>query len=234
MGSCSYWAGSLLMVNPHGKVYSIFCRVSSSLCAVICKNGEYNGSIDGFTDGFGRYRKGWMDMAHMKMKKYHGLGGMMRINMGKPVYAGRERSGSGVQGEMVNAHLKFHGNDYNAVCLSVGNPNCVFMMEEVAPRKAEGAEPYVNRMNMQLCKVADRENIVMEVYDRGTGDWLASGTGACAAAAAARRMGLADGTVTVHMQGREVRIEIAEDGTIYMTGSAKEMGAFPLAENFSA
>ncbi|MCI9137155.1 MAG: diaminopimelate epimerase [Lachnospiraceae bacterium] len=168
-------------------------------------------------------------------------GSTMRVNMGKPVYAGAEMPLTGLQGEIVNAHLRFHDNDYNTTCLSVGNPNCVIMMEEVTPQKAkdlgpyvEGAEYFPNRTNMQICKVIDRENIAIEIYERGAGYTLASGTGACAAAAAAKRMGLVDDTVTVHMQGGDLLIEMEEDETIYMTGTVGTVGTFTLAENFFA
>ena len=168
-------------------------------------------------------------------------GSTMRVNMGKPVYAGAEMPLTGLQGEIVNAHLRFHDNDYNTTCLSVGNPNCVIMMEEVTPQKAkdlgpyvEGAEYFPNRTNMQICKVIDRENIVIEIYERGAGYTLASGTGACAAAAAAKRMGLVDETVTVHMQGGDLLIGMEEDETIYMTGTVGTVGTFILAENFFA
>lgn len=168
-------------------------------------------------------------------------GSTMRVNMGKPVYAGAEMPLTGLQGEIVNAHLRFHDNDYNTTCLSVGNPNCVIMMEEVTPQKAkdlgpyvEGAEYFPNRTNMQICKVIDRENIAIEIYERGAGYTLASGTGACAAAAAAKRMGLVDETVTVHMQGGDLLIEMEEDETIYMTGTVGTVGTFILAENFFA
>ncbi len=170
-----------------------------------------------------------------------GDGSMVRANMGKPIYAGEGLPLSGLEGEVVNAHLRFHDNDYNTTCLSVGNPNCVIMMEEVTPQKARALGPYVegapyfpNRTNMQICKVIDRENIAIEIYERGAGYTLASGTGACAAAAAAKRMGLVDGNVTVHMQGGDLAIEIQEDGTIYMTGSVGTVGTFTLAENFFA
>lgn len=168
-------------------------------------------------------------------------GSSMRVNMGKPVYAGAEMPLTGLQGEIINAHLRFHDNDYNTTCLSVGNPNCVIMMEEVTPQKAkdlgpyvEGAEYFPNRTNMQICKVIDRENIAIEIYERGAGYTLASGTGACAAAAAAKRMGLVDENVTVHMQGGDLLIEIEEDETIYMTGTVGTVGTFTLAENFFA
>ena len=87
---------------------------------------------------------------------------------------------------------------------------------------------------MQICKVIDRENIAIEIYERGAGYTLASGTGACAAAAAAKRMGLTDDKVTVHMQGGDLLIEMEEDETIYMTGSVGTVGTVILAENFFA
>lgn len=166
-------------------------------------------------------------------------GGLIRVNMGKPVYAGKELPMTGLEGEVVNAHLRFQDNDYNTTCLSVGNPNCVIMLEEVTPQKAKMLGPLVeqasyfpNRINMQLCKVLDRENIAIEIYERGAGYTLASGTGACAAAAAARRMGLVDDRVTVHMPGGNLLVETDEQGNLYMTGKVEEVGSFTVAENF--
>lgn len=168
-------------------------------------------------------------------------GSVMRVNMGKPVYAGPQMPLVGLQGEIVNEHLKFHDNDYNTTCLSVGNPNCVIMMEEVSPQKAKDLGPYVegakyfpNRTNMQICKVIDRENIAIEIYERGAGYTYASGTGACAAAAAAKRMGLVDEKVTVHMPGGNLMIEIDAEETIYMTGIVAAVGSITLAESFLA
>lgn len=168
-------------------------------------------------------------------------GSSMRVDMGRPMYAGPGMKLNGLEGEVVNAHLRFWDNDYNTICLSVGNPNCVIMLEEVTPQKAQALGPYVeqasyfpNRTNMQLCKVIDRKNIVIEIYERGAGYTLASGTGACAAAAAAKRMGLVDNIVTVHMQGGDLIVEIDESDTIYMTGSVEQVGTFTLAEHFFA
>lgn len=166
-------------------------------------------------------------------------GATMRVNMGKPAYAAPQMPLNGLEGEVVNAHLRFWDNDYNTTCLSVGNPNCVIMMEEVTPQKAKELGPYVerspyfpNRMNMQLCKVQDRSHIAIEIYERGAGYTLASGTGACAAAAAARRMGLVDEKVTVQMPGGSLLVEMDKDNTIYMTGSVELVGTFMLAEHF--
>ena len=115
----------------------------------------------------------------------------------------------------------------------------VIMMEEVTPQKAKMLGPFVeqspyfpNRTNMQLCKVIDRKNIAIEIYERGAGYTLASGTGACAAVAAAKRMGLVDNVVTVHMQGGDLTIEIDASDTIYMAGSVEQVGTFTLVDEF--
>jgi diaminopimelate epimerase len=167
-------------------------------------------------------------------------GSNMRVNMGKPSFAGSAFPTVGIQeSEIVNEPLSFDGNFYNATCLSVGNPNCVIMMEDVNAKVAEDLGPYVehsqyfpNRMNMELLKVIDRENLQVENYERGSGYTLAWGTGAVAAAAAARRMGLVDSKVTVHMPGGELIIDVAEDDTMYMTGSVGYVGEFIFAEDF--
>lgn len=169
-------------------------------------------------------------------------GSRMRVNMGSPSFVGAAIPVVGMQdSEVINEPLCFHGNIYNTTCLSVGNPNCVIMMEEIDHKKAIELGPYVehanyfpNRMNLQLLKVLDRGNIQIETYERGAGYTLASGTGACAAAAAAHRMGFTDRQVRVHMPGGELLIELEGDGTIFMTGSVSYVGEIRVSENFLA
>lgn len=194
-------------------------------------------------EGYIREKKFTLDMqaGKVEIEFLKEDGSIMRVNMGKAVYAGPQMPFNGLEGEIVNAHLRFWDNDYNTTCLSVGNPNCVIMMEEITPQKAKSLGPYVEqspyfpkRMNMQLCKVIDRNNIAIEIYERGAGYTLASGTGACAATAAAKRMGLVDDRVTVHMQGGDLTVEIDAADNIYMTGSVKHVGTFTLAEHFFA
>lgn len=168
-------------------------------------------------------------------------GDEMRVKMGKPIFACEQIPVIGLEDEIINVPLLFHGELYNATCVSVGNPNCVIMMEDVSGQKAKALGPYVenaacfpNRMNMQLCHVIDRNHIQVENYERGAGYTLASGTGACAAASAAYRMGLVDGEVHVQMPGGELLIEIEKDFTIYMTGTVCFVGTFLVAEHFLA
>ncbi len=163
----------------------------------------------------------------------------MRVNMGKADFMSTAIPVNGIEHEVINEPLMFHGTLYNTTCLSVGNPNCVIMTEDVSGKAARALGPYVenasyfpNRMNMQLCKVEGRDKLRIEIYERGAGYTLASGTGACAAAATAYRLGLVDRKITVEMPGGTLEIMIAEDGDIYMTGSVKKVGVFTLEENF--
>lgn len=166
-------------------------------------------------------------------------GGRMRVDMGYPEFWAQKIPAVGFGEEIVNEPIFFCDNFYNATCVSMGNPNCVLMMEEVSRKKALKLGPYVenskyfpNRTNMQLCHVIDRAHIQVEIYERGAGYTHASGTGACAAAAASRRLGLVGDSVIVQMQGGELLVEFASDGRIDMTGPVVYIGSITLAEQF--
>ena len=168
-------------------------------------------------------------------------GDLMSVDMGYPEFVAKEIPVVGFEGEIVNEAIFFGDNFYNATCVSLGNPNCVLMLEEVSQKKAMQLGPYVensryfpNRINMQLCQVLDRENIQIEIYERGAGYTYASGTGACAAAAASHKMGFVGDRVTVHMHGGELLVEFARDGRIDMTGPVVYIGSITLAEQFFA
>ena len=119
---------------------------------------------------------------------------------------------------------------YKVTCLSIGNPHCVICMNDLSREKAEQLGPsvenhelFVNRINMQLLKVVDRNNIQIEIWERGAGYTLASGSSSCAAASAAYRLGLADCDINVSMQGGSLQVSIEKDGQIYMTGPVEKV-----------
>jgi diaminopimelate epimerase len=166
-------------------------------------------------------------------------GSCMCVDMGCPVFQAKDIPAVGFGEEIVGEAIFFCDNFYNATCVSMGNPNCVLMLEEVSAKTAQKLGPYVenskyfpNRINMQLCQVLDRKNIQIEIYERGAGYTSASGTGACAATAAMHRMGLVDNAVTVHMHGGELLVEIAADGRIFMTGPVIYIGKITVEEHF--
>ena len=135
----------------------------------------------------------------------------------------------------------FTAHPYRATCVSMGNPNCVIHLDEISKEKAMELGPYVenasyfpNRINMQLCKVMDRGHIRVEIYERGAGYTLASGTGACAAAAASHKLELVDDRIEVTMPGGQLLIEIGEDGSVFLTGEVQKIGTILMAEHFLA
>jgi diaminopimelate epimerase len=150
---------------------------------------------------------------------------LIRINMGKVTFISNEIPVAGERREVVNEPLDINGTPYNVTCLSIGNPHCVIPMAEVSEQIARALGPHVenhkqfpNRINLQIVRVIDRANIDIRIWERGAGYTLASGSSSCAAAAASHRLGLVDNDITVHMPGGTLRIEIAPDGQIQMTG----------------
>lgn len=114
--------------------------------------------------------------------------------------------------------------------VSVGNPHCVVFEQpmtrerlfDLGPRLENHAR-FPKRINVQLAEVDARDRVRALIWERGAGHTLASGTSACAVAAACRDRGLVDGRVTVLMEGGELTIEIAEDLDIVMTGPVEEV-----------
>jgi len=150
---------------------------------------------------------------------------LIKINMGKVTFISTEIPVTGKKREVVNEPLKVCGAEYKVTCLSIGNPHCVIPMEQVSEEKAKELGPFVenhkmfpNRINMQLLKVIDRNNIEIRIWERGAGYTLASGSSSCAAAAAAYKLGLVERKVNVKMPGGNLFIEIDDNGEIYMTG----------------
>ncbi len=166
-------------------------------------------------------------------------GSVMCVDMGPAKFVAKEIPALGFGEEIVGESIFFCDNFYNATCVSMGNPNCVLLLEEISAKKALQLGPYVenskyfpNRINMQLMHVLDRKNIEIEIYERGAGYTYASGTGACAAAAAAHRLGLVEDTLAVHMQGGTLQVRFDEEGHIFMTGPVVYIGKITVAEHF--
>ncbi|MDD3414464.1 MAG: diaminopimelate epimerase [Lachnospiraceae bacterium] len=175
----------------------------------------------------------------VKVEYLNKRGTRIQVDMGKVSFASHQIPVTGPEREVINEPMMFSEKLYNATCLTIGNPHCVIMMEEATKKTAEKLGPYVeadkrfpNRINMQLLRVIDRKTLQIEIYERGAGYTLASGSSACAAAAAAYRMGFVDSCVTVQMPGGELEIEIGSDDTVTMTGSVGYIGEITLAEDF--
>ncbi len=166
-------------------------------------------------------------------------GDRMKVLMGRVTYESGKIPVAGKDRLVIDEPMTFNGRDYRVTCLSIGNPHCVIPMPEISREKACELGKYVGNadcfprgINMQLLKVLDRNNIQIEIFERGAGYTLASGSSSCAAASAAHKLGLAGPNVTVHMPGGELEIEIRPDETVYMTGPVNSIGTVVPAEPF--
>lgn len=169
----------------------------------------------------------------------NGAGSVMRVHMGRASFSAAEVPVAGEVRRVIDEPMNFCGETVRVTCLTVGNPHCVVICEKATRAEAErlgamieSAPQFPERVNVQLLQVLDRQNLKIEIYERGAGYTLASGSAACAAARAAQELGLCDSDVIVHMPGGILQIEIRPDGAIYMTGSARHICRISLTPEF--
>ena len=148
------------------------------------------------------------------------------VDMGKPVFTVPTDGSLPTDRPMVNIPLTVAGKDYAVTCVSVGNPHCVVFTDgidridlpTVGPR-FEYAPAFPERINTEFVRVVNRTTLRMRVWERGNGETLACGTGACAAVAAAVRNGYCDpdADITVKLAGGDLYIHTSDQG-ITLTG----------------
>lgn len=167
-------------------------------------------------------------------------GSRLRISMGKLSFVSEEIPVIGERREVINEDMVFGNNLYPATCVSVGNPHCVIPMQEISKElvckigvHSESARYFPERVNTEIMKVTDRNNIAIETYERGAGYTMATGTGACAAAAVAYKLGLTENKMLVHMPGGDLQVEITDDWNVYITGDVFYIAEIKLSTEFS-
>ena len=127
----------------------------------------------------------------------------------------------------VDIPVTANGTEYRMTCVSMGNPHAVIFLDpegldiEAVGPGLENHPVFPNRANIEFVRVDDRDNVHMRVWERGTGETLACGTGCCATAVACVLNGKTDRKVTVHVLGGDIVVEWNEnDNHVYMTGPA--------------
>ncbi|MDE7132667.1 MAG: diaminopimelate epimerase [Lachnospiraceae bacterium] len=134
----------------------------------------------------------------------------------------------GAKEGVIDEPITVQGKEYKMTCVSMGNPHAVVFMDNVTDLEIEKIGPHFenherfpNRINTEFVKVLDRKTVQMRVWERGTGETLACGTGCCATVVACVLNGLTDDTVTVKLLGGEIEITWdREADLVYMTGPA--------------
>lgn len=167
----------------------------------------------------------------------HDGGASIEVEMGRVSFHSDDIPVTGAPREVLAETLQLDGKTYTFYSATIGNPHVVLPLESVSrelacqlgPQIENDTARFPNRTNVQLLKVIDRNNIQIEIWERGAGYTLASGSSSSAAAAVAYKMGAVDGDVTVHCPGGDIRIRISEDFGITMTGTVTPVGTFNMA-----
>lgn len=152
----------------------------------------------------------------------------VRVDMGEPVFKAKQIPVETDLEEVISASIKVLDKDFTMTCLSMGNPHAVVPVEDVEGFYIEKYGPafesnnlFPKRINTEFIRVIDRKNVEMRVWERGSGETFACGTGACAVAVACARLGLTDREADIKLLGGTLHIEWDEKTNhVFMTGPA--------------
>ena len=140
--------------------------------------------------------------------------------------------------QSIGQELSFNGKTQTVYIADIGNPHCVVVQDEISAKQAkeDGAAielhaNFPNRTNVQFLKIIDRNNIQIEIWERGAGYTLASGSSSSAAAAVAHRIGLCDCDIIVHMPGGQIKIQIGDNYAVRMTGPTTRVALIDFDED---
>lgn len=154
----------------------------------------------------------------------------VKVNMGSPILTAKQIPVVSETEEVLDAPIEVNGDVYRFTAVSMGNPHAIVYMDDVEHLEIEKIGPafeshvfFPDRVNTEFVKVIDNHTVQMRVWERGSGETLACGTGACAVAVASILNGHVDGTqpVTVKLLGGDLEIFWdRDDNLVYMTGPA--------------
>ncbi len=158
-------------------------------------------------------------------------GRISTVDMGQVSFDSARIPVAGPAREVINDTIIVKDRAFTYCAATIGNPHCVIPLPAVSPELAHTYGPllelhanFPRRTNVQFLQVLDRANIRIEIWERGAGYTLASGSSSSAAAAVAHKLGLVDRHVTVHMPGGRIGIEIGDHFAIKMTGAVTRVG----------
>ncbi len=153
---------------------------------------------------------------------------MAKVDMGKPILEPAQIPVKFSKDKMINEPVMVDGKEYHMTCVSMGNPHAVIFVDDVKCLDLEKIGPsfekheiFPERVNTEFIHVIDRHTIDMRVWERGSGETFACGTGTCASVVACVLNGLTEDEVLVHLLGGDLKIHYdREKDTVYMTGPA--------------
>jgi diaminopimelate epimerase len=154
----------------------------------------------------------------------------VRSNMGQPRFERADIPMLGAPGQVLEEAIEIGGETLHVTCANIGNPHAVFFVDDATKVNLSHLGPLVEnhpsfpkRTNVEFVNVVDRGNIVMRIWERGSGITMASGSGSCGSSLACMITGRTDRRVRVHLVYGELTIEWAEDGCVYQQGPATDV-----------
>jgi diaminopimelate epimerase len=157
--------------------------------------------------------------------RVHAGGSMITVQMGRVSFNSQDIPVKGPSREVINETIEVGDEILTFCAATVGNPHCVILREKALAREAKAWGPLIeidprfpNKTNVQFLEIIDPANIRIEIWERGAGYTLASGSSSSAAAAVAHRLGLSGSELTVHMPGGTVDLIVSDTFHITMTG----------------
>jgi len=161
------------------------------------------------------------------------------VEMGTATFLSERIPVTGPSREVVNEYLDVDGQRLTITAVSVGNPHCVVFVPQLEEVELQRMGPllehhpiFPSRTNVQFAEVKSRKRVAILIWERGAGHTLASGSSACAVAAAAVRKGIADRDLTIAMQGGDLQISVGPDWSIRMSGPAEEVYSGTFSDSF--
>jgi len=155
---------------------------------------------------------------------------IVSVDMGKAIFQSGLIPTSFNSEEVIDEIIIANNREFSVNCVSVGNPHCIILKEELDIEEVKKYGPYIenhpvfpNRINVQFAKVINRNLVEILIWERGAGFTLASGSSSSAVACMMRKKGLIDNHVTIQMLGGKLDIEISDNWDIKMTGEVRQI-----------
>ncbi|MEE1530423.1 MAG: diaminopimelate epimerase [Clostridia bacterium] len=166
----------------------------------------------------------------LKLNIVNGKVKTVEVDMGAPILEATKipvSSSAKIEDKKVKAEVKVKNKKIELTCVSMGNPHAVTFVNNIKNFKVaeygpilENADIFPEKANIEFVEVVDKNNIKMRVWERGSGETLACGTGACSSVVASRLNGYTDRKVNVQLLGGNLEIEWKPNNHVHMTGPA--------------
>lgn len=153
----------------------------------------------------------------------------VEVDMGKAILTPKDIPVNSDKERFISEPVEVDGKEYKITCVSMGNPHAIVYMDDINNLELEKIGPsfenhklFPDRINTEFIEVIDSQTLKMRVWERGSGETFACGTGACASVVASVLNGYCnhDEEVTVHLRGGDLKITWNSDGTVIMKGPA--------------